>query len=158
MGPVVCITPPQQVRTIPWEVWSVPEIFSLVGFRGSLLIWAKLPFVSRSPLDPHSKHMPPCSELYQPKRKEVLIKESRCTKCLGGGWARLTSSFDSFSTSGVISPQMTAMIRLGLLVPDREMNSGMYGCPLAAGRKLFTTGGSGQPYPSEPRHRESINC
>lgn len=119
--------------------------FSLVGFRGPPLTWAKLPFVYHSCLYRHSKCTPPCSELYQPKRKEVLIKESKHTKYLGG-WVRLTSSLDSFNTCGVISPQMTAMIRLGLLVADKEMKSGMLNG--AAGPGLFTTGRSGEPHSS----------
>lgn len=119
--------------------------FSLVGFRGPLLTWAKLPFVSRRTLDRHSKHRPPCSELYQPRRKRALVKEEKRTKCLGG-WVRLTSSLDSFNTCGVNSPQTATMIRLDLLVADKEMESGLL--EGAAGPGLFATGRLGEAHSS----------
>lgn len=63
--------------------------------------------------------MPPCSELYQPKRKEVLIKQAKCINCLGG-WVRLTSFLDAFNTRGDIFPQTTMITRLDLVVADKE--------------------------------------
>lgn len=78
--------------------------------------------------------MPPCSELYQPKRKEVLIKQAKCINCLGG-WVRLTSFLDAFNTRGDIFPQTTMITRLDLVVADKEAKSGrLDGAPV-----LFTT-------------------
>lgn len=85
--------------------------------------------------------MPPCSELYQPKRKEVLIKQAKCINCLGG-WVRLTSFLDAFNTRGDIFPQTTMITRLDLVVADKEAKSGrLDGAPV-----LFTTDRPGGPH------------
>lgn len=89
--------------------------------------------------------MPPCSELYQPKRKVVLIKQPKCTKYLGG-WVRLTSLLDDFHTPADGVPQIAMIIRLILVVADKEVKSSTLDG--AAGSMLSTTGRPGGPHSS----------